>query len=152
VSYRSVGSGRCTDSLEPATVVLWWHVLRSNCGMTWMIELRVQTTMTKWSAGGVSVWRRRHTTSTPLPHRLHQYFDHARRPVVGTRNMLPQHNGGGLQAARATTRSHRPMTKWSAGETKSSVRQRPVSQSRRKSKVSQKSSQSVSRKCPGGHK
>ena len=25
------------------------------------------------------------------------------------RNMLPQHNGGGFQAARATTRSHRPM-------------------------------------------
>jgi len=47
-SHRSVGSGRCRGSLDPAAGV----VLRQR-----VLELLAQT-MTMWSADGVSVWRR----------------------------------------------------------------------------------------------
>jgi len=104
------------DYLEPVGVVLWWHVPRSNRWTTWMTELLVQT-MTKWSAGGVSVWCRSSRTQCS-----------------------ESRNRGLTKEDRMMELLVQTMTKWSAGESKSSVTQRPVSQSRRKSKVSQKSS------------
>jgi len=60
LNHRSVGSGRCRGSLDPAAAVVLRQHVPSCHRWTWMIELLAQV-MTKWSAVGVSVWRRSRT-------------------------------------------------------------------------------------------